>query len=150
MNKDLVIKRLQATMEMLLALDESKFDYHSIVKQFDENECGTVCCVGGWYPKWFPESKLKWVMVNMLGSVKPHLTINNMSDKLEAWHGLNWYIISVLFYGECGLGLDGNLAASTEEVYKRFERVLNLIQSNKLPYNTDTLQFEHYFETSNI
>lgn len=38
-----------------------EFDFGSFVEKFDyNNNCGTVCCVAGWFPRMFPNSGFVW------------------------------------------------------------------------------------------
>ena len=55
MTKQEIIDKLKLTRKHMDELREEQFDYSKIVAAFEfENNCGTVCCVLGWYPKWYP------------------------------------------------------------------------------------------------
>lgn len=61
MDKELIIQRFKDTIAMLESLPAWKFDFSNWVTDSSvENECGSVCCTLGWYPKYFPESGLTW------------------------------------------------------------------------------------------
>lgn len=48
-------ERLEKLAAFLQVLPSEKWDFSEIVKEEDENGCGTVCCAMGWTPKVFPE-----------------------------------------------------------------------------------------------
>lgn len=47
--------RLEQLIQFLEQLDPARFDFQRVVKEKDENGCGTVCCAMGWTPALFPE-----------------------------------------------------------------------------------------------
>lgn len=110
MEKDIILGRLKDTIDHLKSLPEDQFDYGSYVSEFNSgSSCGTVCCVAGWYPKWFPEAVLEWYPTGeRFFSIRPS---NHEEDEtpfdvesqvelaLMQWHGLEESIISFLFYG---------------------------------------------------
>lgn len=54
--------RVKRFIKFLKKLPKKKFDFISVVTEFDEvdgNICGTVCCAVGWLPS-FDSDKFKW------------------------------------------------------------------------------------------
>jgi hypothetical protein len=137
---------------MLSQLDPQEFNYSTYVSSHD-GDCGTTCCVAGWYPKYFPQSRLKWVSKNGADNYGSKLTLigpnrhiiqswwqdpNGVEDALTDYHGLSKDVIRALFYGEKLLekgssekyilpriGLYSH--RSIEDIILRFEKVRTLI-----------------------
>lgn len=101
MNKQKILSRLQATIDQLEKLKPKQFDYSLYVSNYSKrHKCGTVCCVAGWYPKWFPESELEWVYdemgyINLYDKSREYDT----DEMLGIYHDLSNDIINFLFYG---------------------------------------------------
>lgn len=91
MEKELVLSRLQDTVNMLENLKEHEFNFSTWVTKGEEG-CGTVCCVGGWYPKYFPESGIRWT-TDGAGLVDPQ----GVKIRLADWHGLPQHLIWTMF-----------------------------------------------------
>lgn len=53
------VKNLKKQLKFMKTLKKHQFDFESIVSEFDENNCGTICCNVGWTPAVFPEL-VKW------------------------------------------------------------------------------------------
>jgi hypothetical protein len=133
MENNLIIERLKATIEKLKKLDPAKFYYGAYVTE-STLHCGTVCCVAGWYPEWFPESSLRWQhtdrrFVQMGDSTQ-------VCELLQKYHGLDHKFISALFYGApLVFGAEGlqlpriDVNANKETVLARFEKTLQFIES---------------------
>lgn len=47
------IDRLEKMIKFLEELPPKKFDFGTVVRSRDENDCGTVCCAMGWTPEIF-------------------------------------------------------------------------------------------------
>lgn len=130
-----IVRRLKKTITRLNKLDRDKFDYSAFVGEFNqEKECGTVCCVVGWYPKWFPESNIKWVW----GGADISGGRVSVDRRLVNYHGVNEATIGTLFYGN-SLWDNGkeiitsksNMSSVTpKQVAKRFEKVIKLVQKD--------------------
>jgi hypothetical protein len=102
MEKKEILKRLWATIKKLVNLPDENFKYNLYVTKGDVDKgCGTVCCVAGWYPKWFPESGLKWRLID--DGYNRSVTLGYWEDLkidiLSDYHGLSLNIIYFLFYG---------------------------------------------------
>ncbi len=83
---------------MLEGLKPEQFDYSEFVAKYDKaKECGTVCCVAGWYPKYIQEAGLYWDPKSSNGLVSKK-TIR-LSTALSEYHGLGEEVIDCLFYG---------------------------------------------------
>lgn len=95
MNKKLILKRLWDTIEMIQQLEDKEFKYKNYVTRSNKEGCGTVCCVAGWYPKYFPDAGLIW----RKGNLRPKNIWAFTNEELIIYHGLNSDITDVLFYG---------------------------------------------------
>lgn len=105
MRKSTVIKRLEKAIDILEnKIKDEEFRYSSFVSDFDyEHNCGTVCCLAGWYPKYVPESGLRWNKKNeiydtLVSKTKSWETIDIDKD-LSNYHGLSLAAINFVFYG---------------------------------------------------
>ena len=55
------LELLKKLVAGLRTLHPSGFNYTMYVTEWDrKHECGTVCCVWGWMPKFVPEAGVKW------------------------------------------------------------------------------------------
>ena len=146
--KKLRIKRLEDTIEKLKTLKSSEFDYSSFVSKY-EGDCGTVCCVAGWYPKWFPELGLKWIIENNV----LYLTksgVYDISCDLMEWHKISSNEIKFLFFGDTyNYTIDGiefyirnSSNNNLEGVIKIFEEFINLLKEGKIVINLKNINYE--------
>lgn len=60
MNYPQYIINLEKILEKIKTLKEEEFDFSDYVSRCNKKKCGTVCCVVGWFPKWFPKSGFTW------------------------------------------------------------------------------------------
>lgn len=110
MTKELKIERINGLLDMIQALKPTEFSYDYFVSEFNqENNCGTVCCLAGWMPKFFPESHLIWKYSEYWESytLRVNLTTGpseiRVIGALRAWFGLPMDIIGFIFFGREGL-----------------------------------------------
>lgn len=90
MKIDIIIERIEATIKKMKALLPEKFNYSVwVTKTNKEHICGTVCCVGGWYPTWFPSSGIK---------LDENLEID--PETLSKYHGIDYNLVGTLFLGD--------------------------------------------------
>ena len=54
-----IIANLLTILNKVKTLKEEEFTFSTFVKE-SKNGCGTICCVAGWFPKWFPNSPFRW------------------------------------------------------------------------------------------
>lgn len=141
MNKQLILDRLIATRKKLRNLPDSKFDYSGYITKY-HNGCGTVCCVAGHYPLWFPEAGLVYRSVYddpeywEFGKQKVYLdtisgSTRGISNLLANYHGLKEDLIAYLFYGDSCEELDDyveSMFLSKKDVIKRFTNVINYVK----------------------
>lgn len=149
MTKETAIKRLESTLMRLMSLNEDSFYYATYVNQF-AGECGTVCCVAGWYPEWFPESGFKWfrsvnewievtlIHESMSGTERIFERHDIIQAHLSVWHGLPLEEIDYLFYGGAtidrpGFGSDDNLRT----VISRFQYVIEGLKNDTIQISTN-------------
>lgn len=91
------IKRLEDTIKMVENLKDEEFYFGDFVKEGDaKNVCGTICCVAGWYPKYFPECGLAYELDDS-GNVDITYDIG-IRHTLCMWHGLKLGTIEAMIY----------------------------------------------------
>lgn len=134
MKKELIIKRLKATRAKMDELKEEQFDYEMFVSEWNEaRTCGTVCCVAGWYPRWFPKAGVRFRHFRLI--CPP-----DMKAMLSKWHGVSFYIIDALFYGRefhseyhySNVYLSGGTELALWQVKARFDVIISAIERGKL------------------
>lgn len=137
MTKELILQRLQLTIDKLKQLSPAQFNYESYVTEFNNKGCGTVCCVAGWYPEWFREAGLKWNELHGLISDESHPLYT-----LAAYHGVNDEIIDCLFYGLSVrtkdnmriIEPDGGITSDLSMVIEAWEQVYKAIENKEINY----------------
>lgn len=142
MEKQLIIERLQATINELEKLAPANFRFESYISEY-AGTCGTVCCVAGWYPRWFPDSELIWTVAGS-GDVELSSKFGMMTSSryikiaLKEYHGLDGQTISALFFGtelENVLPNVGFHVVSLRDAIVRFKKVLNHIQNENVSHS---------------
>jgi hypothetical protein len=130
MEKRQILHRLWATVKQLVNLPDDNFAYNLYVTKGNiDKGCGTVCCVAGWYPKWFPESGLKWESIADK-TVKLCNWETLVSDCLEDYHGLSFEIICFLFYGnQPSLTLSGKGLELKEQIFDYWKRDVDIFDA---------------------
>ena len=54
--------KLEIILEKVKTLKEEQFRFEEWITEFDEEKsCGTVCCIVGWMPQWFPNCGIKYM-----------------------------------------------------------------------------------------
>lgn len=129
-------EKFEKIIAFLETIYESQFNYQVYVTAFDEcTDCGTVCCVGGWFPKIFPED-FEWVLslaknrlyVEMIGQPFSDSTSDSIQEFLE----ISQFIYEALFCGiiprQISLGLPKTSleSASLPEVIHLFKEYKKL------------------------
>lgn len=102
LTKSQVLRRLKKTITKLSKLKKENFNYELFVDKWNkEKQCGTVCCVAGWYPKWFPEAGLIWTKRSHDLSAGKGVNggWSGIEYKLMKYHGLTEKAIGSIFYG---------------------------------------------------
>lgn len=133
MDNQLRFKRLQDTIDKLKELRPDQFKYDSFVSKSEGENCGTVCCAAGWYPKWFPEAGLRWKKRHMDDSLHLNFGTDGIKKILSKWHGICTEEVEHLFFGE-SVTIDGvlcyipdGLNADLPTVIEVFENFLKLM-----------------------
>ena len=143
-----VVEKLRHTIDNIKTLKPQQFSYSDFIKK-STDKCGTVCCIAGWYPKWYPTGRLQWVKVrlslqsiSLVDSLAPVGDIlanscNQITIALSEIHGITYTTAAALFTGHALL-IKGSVAmqfvndrlgsVTLEEVIERFEFVLKRIQ----------------------
>lgn len=86
MEKALILQRLKDTIDKAKELEPHQFNLENWVTEYNyKNNCGTVCCIAGWYPKWFPEAGLKWDGELLVSTI--HLF---PGAAVREWHGFKF------------------------------------------------------------
>jgi hypothetical protein len=134
MTKKTILKRLDATITKLTTLESSQFRYNEFVTKFNtERTCGTVCCVAGWYPIWFPKVNLTYNDIGIVSITR----YKHIGTILGKYHGLNANLIDVLFYGHTlFIGEDcivfNTLNNNLQQVQQVFAAIRKLVAEDKL------------------
>lgn len=134
MNIETVILRLEKTLDKIKSLKADEFYYGHFVSECNiELNCGTKCCVAGWYPKWFPEAELIWV--NKIGIAGQFFDLvskdpYSILEVLAFYHGVSHPTISALFYGKSlsDIFRPIDAHASLREVAERFEIIIRKLK----------------------
>lgn len=133
-------RTLERTINFLLGLKEDEFYYGTYVKKWDSlDQCGTTCCVAGWYPKWYPACDLYWNTFGELCSRQANLQTDHIRQTLCEFHNLPLPVIEALFYGYplyneknelilSYVGYAGNHLIGLVGVINRFRLVLNALK----------------------
>jgi len=139
-----ILERLKKTIDLSKTLKDEEFDYSQLVSKFNENNCGTVCCIAGHYPNWgigefyyhFYDEYTEYAELILrhegLGA--------DIQSALIEYHGLSGELISALFYGR---NFDGTFTDelvnyedlslySLQEVIERFETVYELLENKTI------------------
>lgn len=154
MELSLVLERLKATIEKMKTLKNTQFHYSVFVSKYDEkSECGTVCCVAGWYGNWFKEHGFFYYQENHFFDFrsigrKTESGVNyEIGEILGEYHGLSYSIISTLFYGkdlrcENGTLVDNSILNGLPNVIRVFERVYELLEKEVITPEYDFITEE--------
>lgn len=78
-------------------ISPEQFGFKRFVTEWDEeNNCGTVCCIAGWFPKLFPNSGFYWEKDDQNLHTETGLSVERHLIELL---GLTTEEIDYLFYG---------------------------------------------------
>ena len=137
MDKLTIISRFEATIEKLKALSPMNFHYGSFIEEHDGG-CGTVCCVLGHYPGWFPKSGFYWEIGEIdEGNLFLEYIDGDAIRGVRIYHGFNHSLCECLFYGdvveqlEAGLP-ETNTASKLPKVIELFEAALIKLRTGEL------------------
>lgn len=59
MKKEQIIQEMEAALERYKTIKQDEFDFGAFVSR-QENNCGTICCLWGWEPKFGVLENVKW------------------------------------------------------------------------------------------
>lgn len=146
MEKELIISRLESTIDNLKKLKPNQFKYDNFVSEIDpDTKCGTVCCVMGWYPQWYKMGFVydKKGFLEIDEEVKEAQEVNTNSDLLRMYHGISNDLIEAMFYAnercQDQFGLPFNdWEADLTDITDLFEVVLSKIKSGELDAELST------------
>lgn len=159
MELQLILQRLKATIDKMETLSESQFNYLNIVTKFDFQEnCGTVCCVAGWYPVWFPKEGFQYEIIYSDSDIAGFDIVQVVDGipysgggqiDLCEYHGLSLSIIQTLFYGETLLAenevlVENDIENNLDTVIRVFKRVYELLEKGTIAPDYDDT--DYYFD----
>ncbi len=119
-------------------LKEEEFNYSQFVTKFDKkNNCGTVCCIAGHLPRWYPK-QWKWHGSDKYPTLKKNeVEFYRTRIDLCTFFETNSDIILALFYGypidELKIKLmrdDEMQNARLPEIKERFDKVIEYLKEN--------------------
>lgn len=134
MDKQQIIARLKETIGHIDTIKEDEFDYSEWVSK-SERRCGTVCCIAGWYPKFFPAHFAWKEYENYLYPFGRSGHIGEIHGALIEFHGFRYRAINCLFIGSELVSGDvrifNQIASDSkiEIVKQRFIRFLELLET---------------------
>jgi hypothetical protein len=146
MELEQVLERLRKTIDLSKTLKEEQFNYSRLVSYFNENKCGTVCCIAGHYPNWNIEGFYYHFYEEYNDLILKHKRLEaNIRLALIEYHGLSKDLIDVLFYGENFEGtftdefreVESIRDYSLKEVIERFETVYELLENKTITPDWD-------------
>lgn len=122
MKREEILNEMKAALERYKTIKEKEFNFDSFVREF-KHDCGTVCCLWGWEPK-FGVLPVKWDFTkDLFISIKP-----------ENFLGWGYLIIRYLYYPEVTsihkiTGIELNSEDSLSSVLRAWERAIHLIET---------------------
>lgn len=136
---------------MLLGLKTGEFAYQHFVTSYDpENLCGTVCCIMGWYPKYFPESGLDWEINDNKTDLSMSWKNGDPDDVLAKYHGVSDDVIQAIFYCDVLPDVGGNHMEQIDlkdavlaDAIERVEKLIELIETGKIDNHLRLDEKEH-------
>jgi hypothetical protein len=143
---------------IILTIKPEEFRFNEFVSKFDkESGCGTMCCIAGWFPKYFPNSGFYWKENNYEDQKIPALLVNKVTNNPVQRNDIANLlrcpsefspVCEYLFYGNGHYWLDDEFdgdfpniyagdSPSLEEVREAWEMTIKALENYKekeLPY----------------
>ena len=94
------VEKLELILEKLKTLKPEQFVFYDFVEEYDTKGCGTVCCVVGWFPRFFPNSGFKWQEGDLLSKIHNSTRTEKIQLHLKELLGLPISWIEYLFFGD--------------------------------------------------
>lgn len=107
-----IIGRFREVLTLLKGVNPEHFNYADYVTKAEEingTVTGVVCCIAGYYPKWFPDRWAYEILNLRYAGLKeqPRCTIKpllnsdftNIVKGLAEFHGVNVAIVHAIFHG---------------------------------------------------
>lgn len=130
------IENLEKILGKVKQLQPHEFDFSKYITKFDfENKCGTVCCVLGYFPKWFPNCGVAYNTKDRICTLEGLNDDVGFITHLSLLIGISRDWIEYLFYAEqCQEEGFPKLRAdsSLEEVTRALELVIEYFKSNPI------------------
>lgn len=135
-----IADKLQLTLDKMLEMDPKSFYYALIIKFYDpQNDCKTIGCIVGHYPKWFPQYGLFYrksiYCLSGYGLATERQHIPLMFNELRKIHNINTSLIEDLFYGKNNISFDNDIKisqhSSLEVVIERWKLYIQRIRSGQ-------------------
>jgi len=95
------VEKLELILEKVKTLEPEQFVLSDFVYEYnDQDGCGTVCCIVGWFPKFFPKSGFIWEHGDLKSKIFESKRIYDIQQHLSQLLNLpiNW--IEYLFFGD--------------------------------------------------
>ena len=129
-------EKFEKIIAFLETLDEQQFNYEVYVTDFDkETNCGTVCCVGGWFPRIFPED-FQWI--GSLGKDRLYVKGNRedfdqtVKESIQEFLEISEFIYQALFHGMIPRQI--KLGLPKTNIYSNLSEVIHLFKEYKKLY----------------
>lgn len=94
------VEKLELILEKLKTLKPEEFVFYDFVVEHDTKGCGTVCCVVGWFPKFFRNSGFVWQNGALHSKKYDSGYTGNIEKHLIDLIGLPELWIEYLFFGD--------------------------------------------------
>lgn len=143
MELQLIIERLNATIEKLDELKPEQFSNGRFVSEFDTKEWKALKAdTAGFYPIWFPDYGFKYVRNDAIWTIQKD-GMNDITRALMQYHGLSTSLVHCLFYGKpiikefpiitsWKIEIKVTPLSSLGDVKKAFAQVRDLLQSQTI------------------
>lgn len=95
------VEKLELILEKVKTLKPEQFVFSDFVYDYDgQNGCGTVCCIAGWFPKFFSKSGFIWEHGDLKSKIFESKRSCDIQKHLSQLLNLpiNW--IEYLFFGD--------------------------------------------------
>lgn len=131
MEKQLILERLQLTIDKLKTLKESQYlnrSGYGYVKTVDKNGLTSCGDVAGWYPIWFPDSGVKMCGYGI------DFDFRNGFTTLSLYHGVNSRIVGYLFFRRNLHGMQADDAWTLQETINKWIACKYCIENDLISY----------------
>jgi hypothetical protein len=120
-------------------LKEEEFNFLELVSHYDIiNDCGTVCCIAGWFPKWFPKN-FKWDIYNSVNYIDNDSRIFYFLKHHYSYEILDLFFGFITEHGNERMRNEykkykSRTEATLEEVKQTWDAVFEAVENNTLEF----------------